>query len=73
MAFDSELTTVSTFKITVDGSDSKTHSVTFPNARTDITMNSEVTLISTSGLFGAQHYKKAVSDVTQRKTFTYDA
>jgi len=70
MAYSSDSTVVSTLKITITGSDTKNHSVTFPNAKTDLTIESDVTLISTAGLFGnTDGYKEAVHDVIQRKTY----
>lgn len=71
MAITTEATVAATFKINVVGSDTKTHSVTFPNAKTSITMDSAEDMGGTAALFGAEAMKNAVHDVTNRTTFTY--
>ena len=73
MAINSESTVLATFKVNVVGSDTKNHSVTFPNAKSDFTMNNAEDLAGTAKLFGGEAFKTAIHDVTSRRTFTYKA
>ena len=72
MAWTSEATIVPTFKIEVAGSDAKTHSVTFPNAKTTFQMSASEQLSGTAALFGNDNgASRAIHDVTNRITFKF--
>ena len=73
MAITSDSTVVATFKVSVTGSDTKQHSLTFPNAKTTIVMNQAEAMEGTAALFGAENMDYATHDVTNRTKFKYVA